>query len=124
VPVHAAIVDSKTAAQRSTMAIKGGKKDFWGFYVAWYDPDGKNVPNNTVTYDVPTKSLSALEVRTPGHNHPFVTCVTNRLLSLLCRVFKCIQLHETILIKISIPRGGTEVEVIASYAGHDVSQVV
>eukprot|EP00892_Ulva_mutabilis_P004679 jgi/Ulvmu1/2583/UM014_0034.1 len=56
-PVQAAIVDSTTAAEKDHLTFKGESNQYWGFRV---DHDGSKVAD-TVTFDVPTKSLAALQ---------------------------------------------------------------
>lgn len=58
-PVQAAIVADKTAAEKDHLTFKGESNQYWGFRV---DHDG-TAGADTVTYDVPTKSLAALRVR-------------------------------------------------------------
>lgn len=58
-PVQGAIVADKTAAEKDHLTFKGESNQYWGFRV---DHDGTKAAD-TVTYDVPTKSLAALRVR-------------------------------------------------------------
>lgn len=60
IPVHAAIVDDATAAEKDHLTFKGESNQYWGFRV---DHDGQTAAD-TVTYDVPTQTLAALRVRT------------------------------------------------------------
>lgn len=61
IPVQAAIVDAKTAAEKDHLTFTGESNQYWGFHV----DHGDSKPSETVTFDVATKSLADLRVRSP-----------------------------------------------------------
>lgn len=68
IPVHAAIVDATTAAEKDHLTFKGESNQYWGFRV---DHDGKTAAD-TVTYDVPTKSLADLRDMTKAKHFDLI----------------------------------------------------
>lgn len=57
-PVHAALVDTATAEETSTLTFKGRGSEYWGFRV---DHNGRK-QEDTVTYEVETRTLAQIQV--------------------------------------------------------------